>query len=287
MAKYVFVTGGVTSSLGQGHHRRQHRPPAQGPRPRRLRPEARPVHQRRPGDDVALPARRGLRHRRRRRDGPGPGPLRAVHRREPLPALQRHDRPHLPGRHRQGAPRRLPGRHGPGHPAHHQRDQGADPARGPRRPRRRRHRRGRRHGRRHRVAAVPRGHPPDAQGRRPPERASTSTSRCCPPWRRRASSRPSPPSTPSRSCAASASSPTSSSCARTTRSAEEIRDKIALFTDVASEAVIPAETAVDDLRGAAPVRGVRPRRRCWCASSGLAEHGAARRTSRPGASWSS
>ena len=38
---------------------------------------------------------------------------------------QRHDRPHLPGGHRQGAPRRLPRRHGPGHPAHHQRDQGA------------------------------------------------------------------------------------------------------------------------------------------------------------------
>ena len=44
---------------------------------------------------------------------------------------QRHDRPHLPGRHREGAPRGLPRRHGPGHPAHHQRDQGADPARRP------------------------------------------------------------------------------------------------------------------------------------------------------------
>ena len=42
---------------------------------------------------------------------------------------QRHHRPHLPGGDRQGAPRRLPRRHGPGHPAHHQRDQGADPAR--------------------------------------------------------------------------------------------------------------------------------------------------------------
>ncbi len=38
---------------------------------------------------------------------------------------------HLPGGHRQGAPRRLPRRHGPGHPAHHQRDQGAHPARRP------------------------------------------------------------------------------------------------------------------------------------------------------------
>ena len=44
---------------------------------------------------------------------------------------QRHHRPHLPGGHRQGAARRLPRRHRPGHPAHHQRDQGAHPARRP------------------------------------------------------------------------------------------------------------------------------------------------------------
>ena len=128
MAKYVFVTGGVTSSLGKGITAASIGRLLKARGLSRLHPQARPVHQRRPGHDVALPARRGLRHRRRRRDGPRPGPLRAVHRREPDPALQRHDRPHLPGRHRQGAPRRLPGRHGPGHPAHHQRDQGADPA---------------------------------------------------------------------------------------------------------------------------------------------------------------
>ena len=39
-------------------------------------------------------------------------------------------------RHREGAPRRLPRRDGPGHPAHHQRDQGADPRVAPRRRRR-------------------------------------------------------------------------------------------------------------------------------------------------------
>ena len=83
---------------------------------------------------------------------------------------QRHDRPDLPGRDRQGAPRRLPRRHRPGHPAHHQRDQGADPARGPRRASRRGDRRGRRDRRRHREPAVPRGDPPDAQGRRPGQR---------------------------------------------------------------------------------------------------------------------
>ena len=42
--------------------------------------QARPLSQRRSGHDVALPARRGLRHRRRRRDRPRPRPLRALHR---------------------------------------------------------------------------------------------------------------------------------------------------------------------------------------------------------------
>ena len=66
-------------------------------------------------------------------------------------------------------------------------------------------------------AAVPGGHPPDAQGRRARPTCCTSTSRCCPRWPPPASSRPSPPSTRSRSCAASASSPTSSSRAPTSR----------------------------------------------------------------------
>ena len=44
---------------------------------------------------------------------------------------QRHDRPGLLGGHRQGAPRRVPRRHRAGHPAHHQRDQGAGSARWP------------------------------------------------------------------------------------------------------------------------------------------------------------
>ena len=155
----------------QRHHRGQHRPHPQGPRPAGEHPQARPVHQRRPRHDVAVPARRGVRHRRRRRDRPRPRPLRALHRRQPEPAVERHDRPHLPGGHRQGAARRLPRRHGPGHPAHHQRDQGAHRAGRPRRRARRRDRRGRRDRRRHREPAVPRGHPPDAQGRRPGERA--------------------------------------------------------------------------------------------------------------------
>ena len=43
---------------------------------------------------------------------------------------QRHDRAGLLHGHRQGAPRRLPGRHRAGDPAHHQRDQGPDPGDG-------------------------------------------------------------------------------------------------------------------------------------------------------------
>ena len=85
MAKYVFVTGGVTSSLGKGITaacigRLLKARGTQG-----LHPEARPLHQRGPGHDEPVPARRGVRHRRRRRDGPRPRPLRAVHRREPDP----------------------------------------------------------------------------------------------------------------------------------------------------------------------------------------------------------
>ena len=61
------------------------------------------------------------------------------------------------------------GRHGPGHPAHHRRDQELDPQDLPRP----RHpdRRDRRDGRRHRVPALPRGDPPVPPRRRPPERA--------------------------------------------------------------------------------------------------------------------
>ncbi len=65
---------------------------------------------------------------------------------------------------------RLPRRDRPGHSPHHQRDQGTDrPAGQGRRPGRR-DRRGRRDCRRHREPALPRGDPPDAQGRRPAQR---------------------------------------------------------------------------------------------------------------------
>ena len=66
---------------GQGPHRLLARPPAQVPWPPGHDAEARPLHQRRPGHDEPLPARRSVRHRRRRRDRPRPRPLRALRRR--------------------------------------------------------------------------------------------------------------------------------------------------------------------------------------------------------------
>jgi hypothetical protein len=77
------------------------------------------------------------------------------------------------------------GKHRAGHPAHHRRDQDLHQAR--RRRSRRGHRRGRRHGRRHRVAALPRSHPPDGHRGRPQTTPASSTSRCCPTSRRPAS----------------------------------------------------------------------------------------------------
>ena len=80
-------------------------------------------------------------------------------------AQQLHHRPDLRERDQEGAPRRLPRRHGAGDPAHHRRDQAFHPH-GCRR-RRSRHRRDRRHGRRHRVAAVSGSDPADEPAARP------------------------------------------------------------------------------------------------------------------------
>ena len=115
MARYVFITGGVVSSLGKGlasaalgallQARGYQRAPAQ----------ARPLPQCRSGDHEPLSARRGVRHRRRRRDRSRPRPLRALHRPPGLPGRQHHHRAHLPADHRQGAPRRLSRRDRAGH----------------------------------------------------------------------------------------------------------------------------------------------------------------------------
>ena len=83
--RFIFVTGRCRLLARQGHRGVLARPPARRPRPERGAAEVRPLHQRRPGHDVALPARRGVRHRGRRRDRPRPRPLRALHR-QPTPA---------------------------------------------------------------------------------------------------------------------------------------------------------------------------------------------------------
>jgi CTP synthase len=94
MARYIFITGGVVSSLGKGSppppSARCCRRAATGPAA-----QARPLSQRRSGHDEPVSARRGLRHRRRRRDRPRPRPLRALHRRAAPQARQHHHRAHL------------------------------------------------------------------------------------------------------------------------------------------------------------------------------------------------
>ena len=158
--RFIFVTGGVVSSLGKGIAAASIGRLLVARGPERPAPEVRPVHQRRPGHDVAVPARRGLRDRGRRGDRPRPRPLRALHRLQHEPRLQRHRRRGLQHGDPPRAPRRLPGRDRPGRPAHHRRDQAAHPRRRRGERRRRRDHRDRRHGRRHRVAALPRGDPP-------------------------------------------------------------------------------------------------------------------------------
>ena len=90
--------------------------------------EARPVPERRPGDDVAVPARRGVRDARRLRDGPGPRPLRAVHRHRADAQLQHHGGAGVHAAARRGASRRPPGRDDPDGAARDERDQGVHAA---------------------------------------------------------------------------------------------------------------------------------------------------------------
>ena len=78
------------------------------------------------------------------------------------PLFLRHLRAGLFQRLKARARRRLPRRHRAGHPAHHRRDQGENLSR--RRKGRRRHHRNRRNGRRYRGATLHRGHPPISMG---------------------------------------------------------------------------------------------------------------------------
>ena len=73
-------------------------------------------------------------------------------------------RPHLRIHHLEGTPRRLSGQDRAGDSARHRRNQGRVSQSGRRRGRG--DRRNRRHGGRHRIAAVPGSHPPDAPGTR-------------------------------------------------------------------------------------------------------------------------
>ncbi len=175
--KYIFVTGGVVSSLGKGLAAASIGALLEGHGYKVTLQKFDPVHQRRPGHDEPVSARRGLRHRRRRRDRPRPGPLRAVHEHDRDAQQQLDDRQDLHVGDPEGAARRLPRPHRAGDSAHHQRDQGLHPPGGPRR--RRGAGRDRRHGRRHREPAVPRSHSPVPPGRRAATTRSTCTSRWC------------------------------------------------------------------------------------------------------------
>ena len=170
MAKHIFVTGGVVSSLGKGltcasigmllEHR--------GLRVRLQKFD--PYINVDPGtmspyqhgevyvlDDGA-------------RDRPRPRPLRAVHQRPADPRLQLHDRQDLPlGHQKEREGKLLRGEDRPGHPPRHRRDQGRRSSSLADRRRRRRHHRDRRHRRRHRGPAVPGGDPPVRPRRRPRE----------------------------------------------------------------------------------------------------------------------
>ena len=77
--KYILVTGGVVSSLGKGLAAASIGALLEGHGYKVALQKFDPVHQRRPGHDEPVPARRGLRDRRRRGDRPRPGALRAVH----------------------------------------------------------------------------------------------------------------------------------------------------------------------------------------------------------------
>ena len=63
--KYIFVTGGVVSSLGKGIAAALDRAASQGAGTERHDPEVRPVYKRGSRNDVAISTWRGVRHGRR------------------------------------------------------------------------------------------------------------------------------------------------------------------------------------------------------------------------------
>jgi CTP synthase len=126
-SKYIFVTGGVVSSLGKGI--------AAASLGRLLKERGLRVTIQKfdpylnvdPGHDVA-------RSSTARCSSPTTAPrptstsgTTSASSTAPLAGEQRHHRAHLPERHHQGAPRRVPRLDGAGDPAHHRRDQGGHP----------------------------------------------------------------------------------------------------------------------------------------------------------------
>jgi hypothetical protein len=161
MARYVFITGGVVSSFGQGSCFGGARRASAGAW---LQASA---------CASSTPISTSIRARCRRTSTArssspmtAPRPTSTSATTSASPAVRRtgwttSPPAHLPGHHRQGAPRRLSRRHRAGHPARHRRHQGLRAHR--QRGCRLRPRRDRRHGRRHRGPAVLRGDPPARQ----------------------------------------------------------------------------------------------------------------------------
>ena len=185
--KYIFVTGGVVSSLGKGLAAA-----SLGTLENRglkvVLQKFDPYLNVDPGHDEPVPARRGLCARRRRGDRPRPRPLRALHQRRADPREQPHQRPGLPDGAREGAPRRISRQDRAGDPARHRRNQAPHPRAAASNPEADvLHHRNRRHHRRHRGPAVSRGHPPvRARGRARTTSLSSTSPRAVHQGRRRA-----------------------------------------------------------------------------------------------------
>ena len=232
MTRFIFITGGVVSSLGKGLASAALGALLQARGYRGPSPQARSLPQRRSGHDEPYPARRGLRHRRRRRDRSRPRPLRALHRRAGARAattsppagsirdvIARERRGDYLGATVQVIP--------------HVTDaikefiladtDDADFVAV----------RDRRHGRRHRGPAVPRGDPPAAATSSAATVAMFVHLTLVPyiAGRRRAEDQ-ADPAFGARSCARSASSPTSCSCRCEHPIPADARRKIALFCNV-------------------------------------------------------
>ncbi len=241
MAKYIFFTGGVVSSLGKGITAASLGRLLKSRGHQRFDPEARPVHQRRCRHDEPVSARRGLRHRRRRRDRSrsrattSASSTRTCTRANNVTTGQIYNSviekerrgdylgatvqviPHITNEIK----------------AHIKRVAEAQR-------RRRLHRRGRRNGRRHRVAAVPRSDPSDALRRRRRERDVRAPHAAAAPRRRRRAQDQADAALGARAARRSVSRPTRSSAARSRRSPMpvELKEKIALFCDVPPSAVV-------------------------------------------------